>query len=158
MPYRPPLPGPVLRMNTGLSGILLRLIMTVRVRNVSAGLCRQDHMTAIAAGTQTATIQMTVSAKQNLAAVANLASNTFSQAGRLTLFFAFVFVFALSHKFCSFFMLYCKISTNNTINNTKGSHENRLAYDCPGNVMKLTSTQQCQYKLTHFRNIYSLID
>ena len=55
-------------------------------------------------------------------------------------------------------MLYCKISTNNIINNAKGSHENRLAYDCPGNVMKLTSTQQCLYQLTHFRNIYWLID
>ena len=53
-------------------------------------------------------------------------------------------------------MLYCKISTNNIINKTKGSHENRLAYDCPGNVINLTSTKQCQYQNTFSK--YILID
>ena len=75
-----------------------------------------------------------MSAKQNLAAVANLTSNTLSQTGRCfivhcTFKYQYVkllqLVFALLHYFWSFFMLYCKISTNNIINNTKGSHENR---------------------------------
>jgi len=145
--------------------------------NVNAGFSHiHNQVPPIAARTQTATIQMTVCAKQNLAVVANLANNTLSQAGRLTLLYCIRFVFALLHSFRivwkrllpkglvlkirvntntnTFFMLYCKISTNNIINNAKGSHENRLAYDCPGNVMKLTSTQQCLYQLTHFRNIY----
>ena len=58
-----------------------------------------NHMPPIAARTQTATIQMTVCAKQNLAVVANLANNTLSQAGRLTLLYCIRFVFALLHSF-----------------------------------------------------------
>ena len=75
--------------------------MTVRVMNVTAGLCRQDHTTDIAARTQTATIQMTVSAKQErgnvLAVAANLASNILSPDGRPTLLYCITFVFALLH-------------------------------------------------------------
>ena len=62
-----------------MRGILRSKVM---MRNVTAGSCRQDHTTDIAARTHPVTIQITVSAKQNLAAVANLASNTSSQAGR----------------------------------------------------------------------------
>ena len=47
----------------------------------SAGSCLDP--TDIPARTKTATIQITVSAKRNLAAVANLASNILSQAGGL---------------------------------------------------------------------------
>ena len=69
----------------------------VRVMNVTARLSAQScsNPTDIAARTQTATIQTTVSAKKNLAAVANLASNISSQAGRLN--------FALLHSY----LLYC---------------------------------------------------
>ena len=56
--------------------------------------------------------------------------------------------FALLHfsylLYCTSFILYvCLIARflpTTCINNKRGSHENRLAYDCPGNVMKLTST------------------
>ena len=72
---------------------------TVRVMNVTARLC--SNPTDIAARTQSATIQITVSAKQNLAAaVANLASNTSSQAGRC--FIALVNI--------NMYLLYCTIS------------------------------------------------
>ena len=87
-------------MNTGLSVILLRLLMTVRMMNVNAGFSHiHNQVPPIAARTQTATIQMTVCAKQNLAVVANLANNTLSQAGRLTLLYCIRFVFALVHSF-----------------------------------------------------------
>ena len=119
--------------------------MTARMMNVSAGSCLNPK---IAARTHPVTIQITVSAKQNLAVVVNLAINILRQAGRLTLLYCTRFVFASLHLFricfialvLFFLHALCKISTNNIINNTKGSHENRLAYDCPGNVMKLTST------------------
>ena len=112
--------------------------------NVTAA-SRPTSVLHIAARTQTATIQITVNAKRNLAAVANLASNILSQAGRLTLLYCTRFVFASLHSFricfialdLFFLHAFCKISTNNIINNKKGSHENRLAYDCPGNVIKL---------------------
>ena len=150
--------------NVRLKVIKMRGILRSKVmmRNVTAGSCRQDHTTDIAARTHPVTIQITVSAKQNLAVVVNLAINILRQAGRLTLLYCTRFVFASLHSFricfialvLFFLHALCKISTNNTINNTKGSHENRLAYDCPGNVIKLTSTLQYQYELTHFRNIY----
>ena len=88
--------------------ILLRLIMTVIVRNVTASSCHQDHFTDTAARTQTATIQMTVSAEQDrgsvLTVAANLSSNILSQHGRLNLLYCIRFVFASLHSLCICFI------------------------------------------------------
>ena len=90
----------------------------VRTMNVTAGSCLNPK--DIAARTQTATIQITVSAKQNPAAVANLASNILSQAGRQLCFIAFVSYLLHCTRFVLSSCFFARsLQSLYTINNTK---------------------------------------
>ena len=74
----------------------------------------------IAARTQTATIQITVSAKRTLPSVANLASNILSQAGRQICFIAFVSYLLHCTRFVLSSCFFARsLQSLYTINNTK---------------------------------------